>query len=115
MMEESEARAIELCRRNQDVAWPVEAIDAIAERHVDCQAFTKTGAFCRCCDRHLREFPGMKLLAILLNAVLMLAWLRAECRVQFYRAYFRQKQINRGEDPDQRIREIFPWAWWIYR
>ncbi len=34
-------------------------------------------------------------------------------RQGFYRAYFRQKQIHMGKDPDKVIREEFPWLWRI--
>lgn len=36
-------------------------------------------------------------------------------RCSFYRAYFRQKQLNAGKNPDAELRKEFPLSWWIIR
>jgi hypothetical protein len=37
------------------------------------------------------------------------------CKVDFYRAYYRQKQRNLGKNPDDGLKEMFGWWWWLMR
>ena len=44
---------------------------------------------------------------------LVLFLLRALAQVEFYKAYFEQKQKNYGKDPRKVLREEFPFVWWV--
>lgn len=46
---------------------------------------------------------------LILGAVLVKLWVQAT----FYRSYFFQKQRNMGEVPEKRLREEFPFIWWL--
>lgn len=46
---------------------------------------------------------------------LLIAWMARNYFVtSFYSGYFKQKQINRGNDPKKIIREQFPVLWWLF-
>ena len=49
------------------------------------------------------------ILTLSLSLICLVFWIRE----RFYRAYFFQKQRNRGVDPCRILRQEFPWIWWL--